>query len=117
MTKLLNLLSLALATVVLSGCAVGNTHSYNTEMPQIAAVKSKQLAVGVQDKRIYVLNAEKPETFTGLSRGGFGNPFDINTGSGQPLASDFAASIKSALVAKGVTVSVVEMQPRASEAE
>lgn len=91
----------------LSGCAVGNTHTYDTAKPEISAASGSKLTVGVQDQRPYVVNGAKSPTFVGLSRGGFGNPFDINTTSGQPLADDFSKAIQSALQAKGVDVSVV----------
>ena len=40
----------------------------------------------------------------GIQRGGYGNPFDVETQSEGPLAQDFATSIASALTRSGATV-------------
>jgi len=40
-------------------------------------------------------------------RGGFGNPFDVTTASGQPLASDFTADIRRGLQRSGYQVTPV----------
>ena len=48
----------------------------------------------------------------GLQRGGYGNPFDVNTSSGAPLADDLKAAIGSALVKRGYTLAAT-----ASEAD
>lgn len=63
------------------------------------------------DHRPYVISKAKPESFTGLSRGGYGNPFDVNTKSGQPLAADMANALASSLRAKGGTVTIVALSP------
>jgi len=96
-------LSIILAAVVLGGCAVGRTASYadaSLNLPG-ATVSSIAIAVGVQDQRPYVLSGNKPEKFVGLQRGGFGNPFDVNTTSGGPLATEVRDSLVKALKAKG----------------
>lgn len=103
--------------VVLSGCAVGVTHQYDNAKPEIKASAGTKLGVGVQDRRMYVLSKQKPETFAGLSRGGFGNPFDVNTASGKPLADDFSKTIQRALSAKGVHASAVSLPPGVDETE
>jgi hypothetical protein len=95
-----------LALIALTGCAVGNTHQYaqrGLTLPVQAATVSS-IAVGVQDQRPYVVNGRKAGTFVGLQRAGFGNPWDINTASGQPLADDIRGTITTALERNGAQV-------------
>lgn len=94
-----------LACLILLGlgaCAVGNKHDYDSGIPQLVVQSSATVAVAVADRRPYTLNKDKTENFVGLSRGGFGNPFDITTVSGNALATDFSKTIISALKSKGI---------------
>ena len=100
---------LVLVVASLYGCAVGNTHTYDTARPEVIASSGSKLTVGVQDQRPYVVNGSKSPNFVGLSRGGFCNPFDVATTSGKPLADDFSKAIQNALQTKGVDVSVVSI--------
>lgn len=96
----------------LGGCAVGNTHSYGDAPLNLAVAASSPVAVAVQDTRPYVLSGNKKEGFVGLSRGGYGNPFDVSTQSGGPLATEMRDGVVKALRGKGVTVSAVTISPR-----
>jgi hypothetical protein len=89
--------------MVLGGCAVGVTHRYHDTMADLAARPAGvvAVAVAVRDARPYVLDGDKPPTFVGLSRGGYGNPFDVSTESGAPLADDMARVICNALERRG----------------
>ncbi|MFZ3321396.1 MAG: hypothetical protein WA190_03430 [Usitatibacter sp.] len=108
-------LYLALIAAVVAGCAFGRTASYSeTAIAIPAADGSGTIAVAVQDKRPYVLSGKKPEHFVGLMRGGFGNPFDVNTSSGGPLAADLSSVMSRSLVAKGYKVKVVALAPQES---
>ena len=114
------LISICIAIVLFStlgGCAVGVTHQYNNAALQIKASSGSKLAIGVQDRRLYVVTKEKPEKFVGLSRGGFGNPFDIKTASGEPLADDMSKSIQAALTKSGVNVTAINIPVGVDEAE
>ncbi|MGH6879805.1 MAG: hypothetical protein ACREFM_02710 [Hypericibacter sp.] len=97
-----------LALLLLSACAVGNTHDYATVMPYPKVKGSSSVAVAVQDERSYILNHNKKESFSGLYRGGFGNPFDVMTSSGNPLSTDWRNTIVAALKAKGFAAEPVE---------
>jgi hypothetical protein len=108
-------IALALAGAV-TGCAFGVKQQYETAQPNVSA-RSQKLALAVLDHRPYVIDGNKTETFTGLSRGGYGNPFDINTGSGQPLATDMAQALARALTAKGATVTVIPLPPSTTEVQ
>ena len=65
-----------LALLLIGGCAVGVRHQYDSATPQINAASGGKATVAAQDRRAYVLNGDKQENFVGLSRGGYGNPFD-----------------------------------------
>lgn len=66
----------------------------------------------MQDRRPYVLDHDKAESFVGIQRGGYGNPFDVSTQSGQPLAADMAKTLASAL-GDATTVPISPNQSRA----
>lgn len=98
-----------LAALALTGCAVGNQHRYTGASPALTAQGTHAVAVATQDHRPYVLSKNKQPNFVGLSRGGFGNPFDVTTESGKPLASDFSATIAGALRQRGFKAEVLEV--------
>ena len=89
------------ATVTLAGCAIGNHHAYHDTIATFQASGSYAVAVTVHDQREYIQNKDKSPDFVGLQRGGCGNPFNVTTVSGQPLAEDMTASIVASLRARG----------------
>jgi hypothetical protein len=93
----------------LGGCAYGVKHDYQQAL-DIGIATSASVAVGTLDRRPYVLDGQKGPTFVGLSRGGFGNPFDVTTQSGQPLASDISGAIAASLKSKGVDAKAIEIK-------
>ncbi len=102
--------------LLLTGCAVGVTHQLDTAVPTVpTSGKNSSIAVSAQDQRQYVLSGTKPETFVGLSRGGFGNPFDVNTASGNSLASDITKVVATSLSASGARVDVIAVAPQEHE--
>jgi hypothetical protein len=117
MIRLTTILSFTSLIALLGGCAVGVTHQYDNGTPDINASAGTKLGVGVQDRRLYIVSREKPETFVGLSRGGFGNTFDVNTASGMPLADDFTKTLQAALSVKGVKVTAVSLPLGIAETE
>jgi hypothetical protein len=104
MQKMLALVAFAF---LVSGCAIGVKHDYSLGGLDIEADKTARVAIAVHDRRSYVRLGEKAPDFVGLSRGGFGNPFDVATASGEPLADDIASAIATSIRAKGATVAVV----------
>lgn len=102
--------------VVPAGCAAGVEHRYRDAGAAFNVETSKSVAVAVHDKRPYVVRGDKPASFVGLSRGGFGNPFEVATDSGLPLADDMASSIVAALKQRGVSASSVAVSPAANDA-
>jgi hypothetical protein len=109
-------LLIVLAALAASGCAVGNKHNY-TMAPDLAVQGSRSVAVAAQDARPYVVSAEKTPNFVGLQRGGFGNPFDVTTESGRPLAEDFAAAIAASLSRRGYKATTVAVAPSTGGAD
>lgn len=108
-TRLLRWALLLCAAVLLSACAYGRKIAYNTTVPDIEPQGTLSVAVGTSDQRPYIVSGDKTPTFVGLMRGGYGNPFNVNTVSGAPLADDINASLSSALSARGFTASSVSI--------
>ncbi len=116
MRRFCSLLLTMVAALSLGACAVGVKHEYEQLSADIRA-KSPQIAVGVHDQRPYVLDGSKKEDFTGLTRGGFNNPFDASTASGKPMADDFAKAVADSLTRNGTQVTVVRLEPKMSKAD
>lgn len=102
----------ALAVVSLAGCAVGNTYSYRDSDMAIPVSGDDSIGLAVVDRRSYVLSGDKPAAFIGLQRGGFGNPFDVMTESGKPLAEEVQTALANGLRKRGY--SVTELYPSSS---
>lgn len=116
MSRFCSLLLTIVAALSLGACAVGVKHEYEQLSADIR-VKSPQIALGVHDQRPYVLDGTKKEDFTGLTRGGFNNPFDASTASGKPMADDLAKAIADSLTRSGAQVTVVRLEPKMSKAD
>jgi hypothetical protein len=110
----MRLLLVVLAALAASGCAVGNKHNY-TMAPELGVQGARSVAVGAQDARPYVLSKEKTPDFVGLQRGGFGNPFDVTTESGRPLADDVAGAIAASLARRGFKATAVAVAPAGAD--
>ena len=106
-----------LSILVISGCAVGNKHNYSDASPNLKGTQGNKLDLGVQDQRVYILSAEKTPAFVGLSRGGFGNPFNVETESGKPLSDDFTKVVSRALTKKGVQVTAINIPLRMDQSD
>jgi len=100
--------------LLLGGCAMGVRHNYDQKALNLGITTSATVGVGTLDHRPYVINGQKAENFVGVSRGGFGNPFDVTTQSGRPLASDISSSIVSSMKIDGVDAKAVELRPALS---
>jgi hypothetical protein len=105
----------ALATIaallLLSACAVGNKYDYRIPTMPLPVEGSGEIGLLVTDERPYILNGDKTPDFVGLQRGGYGNPFDVTTTSGRPMAQDMAETLKGALEDEGFRVAVLEGDP------
>lgn len=96
--------------LLLGGCAYGVKHDYGQKALDLGIATTATVAVGTLDRRPYVVSDQKGPDFVGLSRGGFGNPFDVTTQSGRPLASDISNAIASSMKAKGVDARAIELK-------
>jgi len=92
------LLSLVIVT---GGCAAGNKYNYRDVVANISTSGVKAISVATHDQRKYVISGEKGPHYVGVQRGGFGNPFNVSTESGKPLADDMTVAITASLAKKG----------------
>jgi hypothetical protein len=109
-------LAAGLTVWFLGGCAMGVKHDYQGPL-ELGVSTSAPVVVATLDHRPYVMNGQKAPNFVGLSRGGFGNPFDVTTQSGKPLASDISSAIVASMKGKGVDARMVELKPGLSESQ
>lgn len=87
---------------LVGGCAIGNTHRYDLGDATLGVESEQTVAVATVDMRPYVRSGDKSPNFVGLQRGGWGNPFDVRTRSGNSLADDMTVSIVESLKASNV---------------
>ncbi|MBU2884994.1 hypothetical protein KO507_04340 [Gilvimarinus agarilyticus] len=100
-----------------SGCAVGVKHEYEVDPKRVWIRSDATVNVATLDHRPYVISGDKPESFVGLSRGGFGNPFDVVTKSRDPLADDISDTLVKALYQEGMSARKVPLRPSSSVEE
>lgn len=110
-----SLLIMGLILLTITGCAFGVVHKYDGVVPDISLKSDKKIVVGVWDRRPYILSKNKSEDFVGLSRGGYGNPFDVKTASGKSLASRFRKAISEGLRKQNIKVEEVEITSSANK--
>lgn len=97
---------LLVCVLLIAGCAAGQKISYEQTVP-LDVRGGGSLDLAVVDMRPYVVNGDKSADFVGLQRGGYGNPFDVKTDTGNPLAEDIATSLKASLERSGFDVTVL----------
>ncbi len=85
------------------GCAVGNVYNLSDVKATLQASppKNNSVAVATLDKRAVVISKRVPPTYIGMQRGGYGNPFRVNTASGRPLSDDVTKAIGDSLAMRG----------------
>lgn len=111
MSRILAILAICFMS---SACAIGVKHNYDATDLKFDVPTENNIAVAVHDQRLYVVEGGKAEKFVGLSRGGFGNPFNIVTESSKPLAEDMTTSIVAALRAGGAKTLATTTAPQQS---
>lgn len=100
-----------LLMVLSSGCAMGQKIQYSDLTAELIYQGSLSLAVGVYDNRPYVLDGQSKPEYAGTMRGGFGNPINAYTASGQPFANEFSHSIHKTFSASNFPVTEVIATP------
>jgi len=109
---IIRLAALLLACAALGGCALGEELDYSHGHIALLANRSDTpTAVAVLDQRPYILSGDKRENFVGLSRNGYGMPFDVKTRAGTPMAADMSAGITRALEENGQPAKSVIVPP------
>lgn len=104
----LALLPVLAAVLMLNACAVGNKYDYRILGMPLPVKGSGDIGLIVSDQRTYVRSGDKTPDFVGLQRGGYGNPFDVRTESGRPMAQDMTETLKGALEAQGFHVTLID---------
>jgi len=94
-------LALGLAGSLIGGCAVGNRYGFAGVVADVQASGTASVVVATQDLREAVVAGKKTPDFVGLQRGGYGNPFDVTTESGKPLADVVSDAVCASLAQKG----------------
>jgi hypothetical protein len=95
-----------LALSLLTGCVVGNTHTFNyvpAEKSDIGAGRTV-LVFAVDDQRPYIVSGDEPVNFVGEQRNGYGMPFNVTTTDGRPFAQIVQETIHRDLEAAGFRV-------------
>lgn len=97
---------LVMIVLIAGGCAVGNKYNYQASSIALPMKTDSRevLVLLVRDLRPYILSGDKTPDFVGLQRGGFGNPFDVTTLSGQPMATEMTEAIADGLANSGYRV-------------
>lgn len=109
--------TLSLLLLLLSGCAVGQKVRYHDADLNLSASGNSRIAVAALDSRPYVKSGEKERTYVGNLRGGFGNPFNLTTESGNPLTDDMTSVICASFKKKGFNCTSVSVGPNESQAQ
>jgi hypothetical protein len=105
--------SLALILLIgtlLGGCAVGNKYMIADVPAQFEATGNYSVVVASLDQRQFIVDETSPETYVGMVRGGYGNPFNATTISGLPFSDDVGQSICNALILKGFKATLVPVK-------
>ncbi|MEJ3667917.1 hypothetical protein [Stutzerimonas stutzeri] len=104
----------AIICLMLTGCAYGRKVDYAHSFPSMPNLPPQSVEVRVTDARPYVVSGNKKGTFVGLIRGGYYIPYDVNTRSGQPLASDLQAALVGGFERHGLAARVAEVGAKAA---
>ena len=110
-----------LASSALGGCAIGNKYRFGAVVADARVSGNLSIAVATTDQREYVKSGAKRPQFVGIQRGGYGNPFDVATESGKPLADDVSDAICASLRKRGfnaapIYVAATQPESKAREA-
>lgn len=92
-----------------TGCAIGTKHDLASTTPHLAHQGSGEIALAVHDQRSFILSGDKKPSFVGLQRGGYGNPWDVHTKSGTPLAEEMSSAISRGVSQAGMSVKLISV--------
>ncbi len=104
------LLVLAISLLLLSGCM--KYLPAEQAAPELtASLDINKISLAVLDKRPYVVNGKKSESFEGLIRSGYGIPYSHNTQEAQPMSEYLAHRISIGFKNKGVETGIIKTEP------
>lgn len=97
------------AAFYLQGCAVGNRYNFSGVSIDVKSAPKQHtaVAVGALDKRKHIVSGRCGPTYVGMQRGGYGNPFRVNTESGLPFSDDMVNVISQSLNRNGYAATPV----------
>jgi hypothetical protein len=105
------------AVLALCGCAIGNKYDYSDAKTSLTYKGQGRVAVTAWDQRPYVLSGRKDPDYVGSQRNGYGIPFNVDTATGQPLATEMGNALVLTLAGAGFGASPVQVTPQNSETE
>jgi hypothetical protein len=95
---------------LLGGCAIGNKYTIADVPAHFEATGKYSVVVASLDKRQFIVDKTSPDTYVGMVRGGYGNPFNATTISGLPFSDDVGQAICNALTRKGFKATLVPVK-------
>lgn len=106
MSKRLSVCCALFAAWILTGCAMGNQHTFNYVPAGQSDVGNNRVVLlfAVDDQRPYIVSGDEPPSFVGEQRNGYGMPFNVTTSDGKPFASVVQETLERDLVAAGFRV-------------
>jgi len=84
---------------------------------QFQATGEYSVVVASLDQRQFIVDKTSPDTYVGMVRGGFGNPFNATTLSGLPFADDVSQALCNSLIRKGFNAKLVTVKFDLTEKE
>lgn len=100
---------------LMGGCAVGNKYMIADVQAQLEATGKYSVVVASLDQRKFIIDKTSPDTYVGMVRGGYGNPFNATTVSGLPFSDDVGQSICNALIRRGFKATLVSVTHDSTE--
>lgn len=87
---------------------------YHEVVPTVAATGHRAIVVATHDQRPYVVSGQTKPDVLGVKREQYGNPWQIRTASGRPLAEDMTQVICDGLQRKGFHCLPMQVMPSES---
>ncbi|MBI5581650.1 MAG: hypothetical protein HY895_21050 [Deltaproteobacteria bacterium] len=100
------------ALILLIGSLIGGCYKYRISdvQAQFEATGKYSVVVASLDQRQFIVDKTSPDTYVGMVRGFFGNPWNFTTMSGLPFSDDVSQAICNSLSRKGFTAKLVSVK-------
>jgi uncharacterized lipoprotein YajG len=98
-----------LSAWILTGCAMGNKHTFNYAPTSLTDMGKGRVVLlfAVEDQRPYVVSGDEPPEFVGEQRNGYGMPFNVTTSDRRPFAAVVQETLERDLFANGFRVTAL----------